>query len=224
MARKEDETMNEQNDKQEQETAACGSGCACGTSGPSGRGRMVVGVVILVIAGALVVRAMVKDNGAATANAAPAGFAALPAAAAPKPETPAAEPAPVADTLKELGALSDLNSMAGDSFGVFVFLPGKGETASKAPMAQMRGAARTVEPQLNGGKIGMFALKVDSRDYEQVASQMAVPGVLAMVKGKGMSATSGDITETKLVQALVAASSAGGCGPAAAGCGPSGCK
>ncbi len=216
--------MNEQDDKQKQETAACGPGCACGTSESSGRGRMVVGVVILVIAGALVVRAMVKDNGAATANASPSGFAALAAAAAPAPDTTANEAAPVADTLKELESLSDLNSVAGDAFGVFVFLPGKGEMASKAPLAQLRSAARTIEPQLRGGKLAMFALKAGSQDYEQLAMQMAVPGVVALVKGAGMSATSGDVTETKLVQAFVAASRAGGCGPSSAGCGPSGCQ
>ena len=44
---------------------------------------------------------------------------------------------------------------------------------------------------------------------------MAVPGVLALVKGRGMSAVSGEITEAKLVQGYVAAGSAGGCGPGA---------
>lgn len=216
--------MREESEVKKQDAGACGPGCACGTSGSSGRGRMVVGVVILVIAGALVVRAMVKDNSPSPANAASSEFAALPAAAAPEPEVPATKPAPVADTLKELGSLSDLNSVAGDSFGVFVFLPGKSETAAKAPMAQMQGAVRTIEPQLRGGKIAMFALRAGSRDYENIAKQMAVPGVLAMVKGGGMSATSGEITETKLVQAIVAASSSGGCGPASGGCGPKGCN
>ena len=50
---------------------------------------------------------------------------------------------------------------------------------------------------------------------------MAVPGVLAMVKGRGMSAVSGEVTEAKLLQGYVAAGSAGGCGPGAgAGCCP----
>jgi len=42
-----------------------------------------------------------------------------------------------------------------------------------------------------------------------------------MVKGRGMSAVSGEINETKLVQAFVTASRPSGCGPA--GCGPTGC-
>jgi hypothetical protein len=75
------------------------------------------------------------------------------------------------------------------------------------------------------GKVGVFTLKTDSRDYAQVALQIAVPGTIAMVKGRGMAPVSGEITEAKLVQAFVSASSAGGgCGPSSGGCGPSGCK
>ena len=179
----------------------------------------------MLVAGVLVVRAMVKCNGASAAPAA-TGFAALAAAPEQTPAPHGAAKPPVTDTVKEIAALSELNSVAADSVGVFVFVPSKSEATAKAPTAQIRGAIRTMEPQLNGGKIGMFALQAGSPDYEQVASQMAVPGVLAMVKGKGMKAASGDITETKLVQAFVGASSAGGCGPASAGCGPAsgGCK
>lgn len=214
--------MNEQNDNQKQEDGACGPGCGCGTTGSGGRWRWIVGIVILIVAGVLVARAVVKDNGVQTAPAS-AGFAALPTTEQTAVLVEVAKP-PVTDAPKEIAGLSELNTVAEDTFGVFVFLPGKTEATAKAPMAQMRGAARTIEPQLRGGKIAMFALKTGSPDYENIAKQMAVPGVLAMVKGKGMSATSGDITETKLVQALVAASSAGGCGPASAGCGPSGCN
>jgi hypothetical protein len=128
------------------------------------------------------------------------------------------------DTVKEIASFSELNTVAADKFGVFLILPGKSEASSKAPTAQILGAVRTIEPQLRGGgKIGIFTLKVGSPDHEQVvASKIAVPGVLALVKGAGMSATSGDITETKLVQAFVAASRTGGCGPS--GCAPGACK
>jgi hypothetical protein len=211
--------MNEQNDKQKQETGACAPGCSCGTSRSGGRGRWIAGVVVLLIAAALVAKAMMKNNGAQAANVAPSGFAALAApAAAAAEETPAAKPDAV-DTIKELVSLSDLNVVAADTVGVFVFVPGKSETTVTAPMSQMQGAARTIEPQLRG-KVGIFTLKTGSRDYEQITMQMAVPGVLAMVKGGGMSATSGDVTESKLIQAFAAASSSGGCGPSSAGCGP----
>ncbi|MFH0795591.1 MAG: hypothetical protein V2A65_00855 [Candidatus Omnitrophota bacterium] len=120
---------------------------------------------------------------------------------------------------KKIGAISELNTVAVDVDAVFVFLPGKNTAGSSLPTVQINGAMRTIEAQ--GQKIGLFTLKTDSRDYENIAAQVSVPAVLAMVKGRGMSAVSGDITETKLVQGFVAASRAGGCG---SGCGPSGCN
>jgi ADP-heptose:LPS heptosyltransferase len=120
----------------------------------------------------------------------------------------------------KIGALAELNTVAANSDAVFVFLPGKSDASAKTPSAQIQGAARTIESQ--GYKIALFTLKTDSRDYEQVAAQIPVPGVLALVKGRGMSAVSGEITEPKLIQGFVAASSAGGCG--AGGCGPARCN
>lgn len=215
---------NEQNDKQKQETPACGPGCSCGTTGSGGRGRWIVGIVILVVAGVLVARAMVKNNGTQVAPAS-TGFAALPASAQTPEPAPAVAPSNT-DTLTEIAGLAELNVVASNMVGVFVFLPGKTEATAKAPMAQIQGAVRTIEPQLRGGgKISVFTLKTDSVDYTQIAKQMPVPGVLAMVKGAGMSAASGDITETKLVQTFVAAANAGGgCGPSSGGCGPKGCN
>ena len=81
---------------------------------------------------------------------------------------------------------------------------------------------RTIATQ--GQKVSLFTLKTDSADYKQIATQVSVPGIIVMVKGRGMSAVSGDITETKLVQGFVAASSAASCGTAGGGCGPSGCS
>ena len=202
------------------QAAACGPECGCHATGSPGKARRIVGVLVLVAAGALVARAVVKNHDAPAAPAS-AGFAALPAPA-PKPAAPAATPVDT-DTVKELGALAELNTVAKEMNGVFVFLPGKGEATTTAPTALIRGAARTIEPKIQG-KIGVFALKTGTPDYIQLAAQMTVPGVLALVKGRGMAPLTGEITEAKLVQAFVAASSAGGCG--ASGCGPgsAGCK
>lgn len=204
-----------------QKASACGSGCDCHAKGSSGKMRMIIGVIVLAAAGALVARAVVKNNTTVDAPAS-AGFAALPAVVQSSSNGVAA----VVDTnaVKEISALSELNTVAKDLDGVFVFLPGKTNAAVKEATAQIRSAAQTIERQMKG-KIGVFTLKTDSRDYEQVSSQIAVPGTIAMVKGRGMAPVSGEITEAKLVQAFVSASSAGGgCGPSSGGCGPSGCK
>ena len=216
-----------------QDASECGPGCGCHAGGPSSRMRWIVGAVIILAAGALVAKALIKNNSASTDQAASGlqaapGFAALPAVAqAPAPvanavpATDAATAIPVIVTVKELGALNELNAVAADTGGVFVFLPAKNDPPIKAPLAQMRSAAKMIEAQ--GQKIGLFRLKTDSPDYAQIAAQTPVPCVIAMVKGRGMVPVSGDITESKLVQGFVAASSSGGgCGPS--GCGPSGCN
>ena len=198
-----------------QQAAACGPGCGCHTSRAS-KMRWVLGVIVLVAAGTLVARAVIKNTGAQAETPA-TGFTTTALT-----EQPTAPVSTTSDTLavKEIGAISELNAVATDMAGVFVFLPGKSETTTKPPTAQIRGAAQTIGPKVRG-KIGIFTLKTNSRDYEQIMAKIAVPGVLAMVKGRGMSAVSGEITEMKLVQAYVSASSAGGfCPSAGAGCCP----
>ena len=237
-----------------QEAAACGSGCSCHAPGTTaGKTRWVVGAIILIAAGALAGRALLKSAGTAPKTAAPA-FAAQPATAtaattaaatqidiatvpqedkavtaAPAAGTPA-DSAKVASTKtepglvvgREIAAFADLNTVATDTNAVFVFLPAKTGEPGKPPTAQMEGAARTITEK--GNMVGLFTLKTDSPDYAQITGQMTLPAVLALVKGRGMKAVSGEITETKLVQGYIAALNAGGgcgaggCGPASAGC------
>jgi hypothetical protein len=189
-----------------QQAAACGPGCGCHAPGASSKKRCVLGVIVLIAAGAMVARAVIKNNAASAATPA-AGFTTT--ALTGQPTAPVST---TSDTvaLKEIGALSELNTVATDMAGVFVFLPAKSETNAQAATSQIRGAAQTIEPKVRG-KIGIFTLKINSPDYEKVAAQITVPGVLALVKGRGMVPVTGEITETKLLQAYVKASSAGGC-------------
>lgn len=118
-----------------------------------------------------------------------------------------------------LGTFGELNTVAAKSDAVFVFLPAREGSSNKAPSAPMRAAARTIER--NGMKCALFTLKAGSADYEQIAKQVQVPAVLALVKGRGMSTVSGEVTEAKLLQGYVGACSSGGCAPgASAGCCP----
>jgi len=200
-----------------QQAAACGPGCGCHATGTPGKMRWVLGVIVLIAAGTLVARAVIKSNGASAQTPA-AGFATL----AISNQTSA--PAPVASDAiaeKEISGLSELNTVAANLDAVFVFLPGKGKTDSKAATSQIRDVARKIEAQAHN-KIGIFKLKTNSPDYEPIAAQLSLPGVLALVKGGGMVPVTGEITEAKLIQAFVRASSAGGCG--AGGCGPRGCN
>jgi hypothetical protein len=177
--------------------------------------RYVIGVLVLIAAGVLVVRAITKSDGkgtpaAAKTFAAPAGAEAATGAGGAVSETSVGT---------SIGLFAELNSLAAQTDAVFVFLPGKDAKAVNAPSKMMIAAARLVETKA-GKKCGLFTLKAGSQDYDQLAGQVSLPAVLAMVKGGGMSAVSGEITESKLVQGYVAASQSGGC---ATGAGSSCC-
>jgi hypothetical protein len=203
-----------------QQASGCAPGCDC-HGAPSGRMRWILGVIMLLVAATLVTRAVVKNHGAPTEPAVPA-FAPLASMTADS-QSPTNPPTTVEGTEigmgKSIASLSDLNTVAAASDAVFVYVPGKEAASGNPPSTAMKSAASRIGSQ--GYKVALFTLETGSRDYQQLAAQMSVPGVLAMVKGRGMSAVSGDITETKLIQGFVAASSAGGCGPS--GCGPAGC-
>ncbi len=207
--------------------ATCVAGCDCNADGSGGRVRWITGIVILSVAGGLVARAMLKDNGA-TRQEDETTFAVVASTADVSPQSGASEPAieglkdEVVATIagKELATLADLNTLAAETDGVFVYLPGTDtDSAKAAPVSQLEGAAQTIKAR--GVNVGIFTLKTDAPEYTQLASQVTVPGVIAMAKGRGMVPVTGDITENSLIQSFVAASSAGGCGPSAgSGCCP----
>ena len=179
---------------------------------------------MLAAAGVLVARAMIKSGEASVQTTRPA-FASLAALPTPAGDGGSAAnsgaAAPTTEkSLEPIGSLSELNTVANKLDAVFVYLPGKAETSATPPLKLLQGAARSIESNA-GQKCGLFTLKTGSPDYDQIAGKIMLPGVLALVKGRGMSSVFGDITEAKLVQGFVAASNAGGCGPSAgAGCCP----
>ena len=197
----------------------CSPGCGCGTAAKPGKARWVVGVIVLAAAGVLVVKGMIKsDKGASQGPA--EGFVNPVAAQAASSADTTAEGAGADETTvgATIGTFAELNTAAAKTDAVFVFLPGK-EGSGKAPSAPMKSAARAIEAK--GMKCGLFTLKPGSADYDQIAKQMTVPGVVTLVKGRGMAAVSGEVTEAKLLQGYVGACSSAGCGPAAsAGCCP----
>jgi hypothetical protein len=185
-----------------QQASACGSECGCHDTGTQSKTRRIIGALVLVAAMALVARGVVKSNAAPPETSGQA-FA-LPIAA-----TNASAAAPTTEkNVETIAALAELNVVAAKLDGVFLFLPGKEGTSGNSPAATMNKAARTIEAQ--GKKIGLFTLVPSSKDYDQIKG-ITFPAILAMVKGRGASPISGEITETKLVQGFLAASSAGGC-------------
>lgn len=211
-----------------QQASTCGPGCGCHTGSTPGKARWVIGTIVLVAAGVLVVHAITKRDNASTAQAPAPDFAAPVAAAAeavepsPAPKATAAAQAVETTVGTVIGAFAELNTAAAQTDAVFVFLPGREGDPSAPPSAAMKSAAQTIQSRA-GMNCGLFTLKAGTQDYDQIAKQMSVPGVVTLVKGRGMSAVGGDVTVAKLIQGFVAAANAGGgcgssCGPAAAGC------
>jgi len=221
-------------ERSKEQASACEPGCSC-NAGPSGRARWVVGAIIIVVAGVLIARAMLKsDSGSAQKPA--AGFAlpqsppgqqatadstaqssddkskaaalAAPPAAGDKQEE---RPVVCGELIRSLG---DLNRKAMDKDGVFVFLAGQNAAKNREVATVIEKGVDT----LRGRNInmGVFTLKDGSSEYTNIVQQVPPPGVIAMVKGRGASGVSDDVTESKLIQAFVVASSAGG------GCCPGG--
>jgi len=141
------------------------------------------------------------------------------------PKEPAVESAEAKKNIGEfIDSLSALNKLAVNQDAVFVFVPAnENGTIGK----EILNAIASTESKLKASniKIGLYTLRSSpSKEYASITSQLTLPGILVMSKGKGMGAVSGEITETKLLQAYVASSRAGGCCPSgggSTGCSPS---
>lgn len=148
------------------------------------------------------------------------GAPAAPAGAADGPATPAPEKAEsTAVWGPTLSSLSALNEVALDKDAVFILVESEDGKQTAAIRAQV--AAATKKARSRGSSVVAYMLSKDAEEYAQLSQQVPPPCVLAIVKGAGSATVSGEITEVKLLEALVTASRPSSCGPS--GCGPSGC-
>lgn len=206
----------------------CGPGCNCGK--PSGNNKLkavICIIVLLAVCGIFVYKA---KNGKQTTPVNTATAFAVSVASEANQSLPATlqdvnNQEPVTKVLEEkknvgefLDSLASLNKIAINQDAVFIFVPAKNsDIVSKETFDAIASAERKIESK--GAKLGLYTLQSSSPEYANIAAQLALPGLLVMSKGKGMGAVSGEITEEKILQAYVASSKAGGCGPS--GCGSS---
>lgn len=218
----------EQTDSQENADniqSCCGGGSCC-SSGSDGQGRgwkMVVFILIVIAAGAVLARSFLRKSNSDACQSQQT-FPSIQAEF--KNEIPsvtdntAKQETSVKDApvlwKAELDSLASLNKVAADTDAVFVFLAAEDRQDNRNIISQIEAAAKTINA--DGIRVSAFKLNKTAPDYAQLAKQFPVPSVLAMVKGRGMSAVSGQISETKLVQAYVTASRpASGCCPSGTG-------
>jgi len=193
-------------------TQECGPGCSCGKPVENKKAKSVIFlVVLLAICGIFVYKA--KSAKPVPQDNTKAEFVA-PIVNQPTGQEPAAKAVEDKKNVGEfIDSLAALNKLAMNQDAVFVFIPANGnETISKETLSAIASAEQKLKA--SDIKIGLYTLQFSpSKEYASIASQITLPGILVMSKGKGMGALSGEITEGKLLQAYVASSRAGGCCP-----------
>lgn len=230
-------------------STASGSGDCCSPDSGSGgkRWKMLVFLIIVVAAGAVLARSFIRKSNSTTDQKQQLFATIQPDVKSDTPSSPNVETpdkskagtdslatvksttkAPVSGvpepTLwgKPLNSLASLNKVAVNIDAVFILLAAQDQQDMQPVTNEIEAAARKI--QSNGTRISAFTLQKNAPNYVQLAKQFPTPCVLAMVKGRGMSGVTGEITETKLLQAFVAASRpTSGCCPPGAGssaCGP----
>ena len=224
-----EENKQEDVNKGKESDCGCGPKCGCCSSGLSTKVKIIACLVVLIAAAIVLGRGFLKKTAVSNGKSTDAFASAFPVS---KPvETPIVkeqgkESVEKLDKAKlwgdPLDSLNSLNKVAANLNAVFIFVSGKSDEKDPGIKKEIENAAGKF--QKNGSSIAAYTLVKVSKDYAQITGQMTAPCVLAMVKGKGMSVVSDNITEAKLLEALVAASRPSSCGPS--GCGPSsaGCQ
>ena len=203
----------------------CGPGCDCGKPSKNTKAKVLVCLIVALAIGGIFVYKAKSVKQIAPANTETA-FAA-PLVNEVNEQKSAVKSA---ENLKSIGtfidSLASLNKVAINQDAVFVFIPIKGNnTVNKGITDAIASAEQKIKS--SGASLGLYTLQSSSPEYANIAAQLPPPGVLVMSKGRGAGAVSGEITEEKILQAYVASSRAGGCGPSSScspstpGCGPS---
>ncbi|MCJ7729642.1 MAG: hypothetical protein MUO27_07170 [Sedimentisphaerales bacterium] len=200
----------------------CGPGCDCGKPSGNKKAKAVICLIVLMaICGIFVYKAKsAKQSAPAITETA---FAA-PIVNQATGQEPAVKS--VGDQKKVgefIDSLASLNKVAINQDAVFVFIPAnENGTISKETINAIAAAEQKLKS--SNIRIGLYTLRFSpSKEYASIAAQLTLPGMLVISRGRGMGAVSGEITETKLLQAYVASSRAGGCCPSG-GSGSSVCK
>ncbi len=200
---------------QVEKTAQCEPGCDCKKTGLGTKGRMIICLIVGIAATVVLGRSIARKTVDGTVQSQTAFASTVPAFPSPASTTAIETNLSWGEPLKDMASL---NQVAAQKNAIFMYLYEKGRGADEAVKRQIEQAAG--KAQSGGMNMALYTLDTGSQDYTQITSQVPAPCVLALIKGRGMSVVSGEITEGKLLQAIVTASR---CGPGS-GCGPAGCN
>ncbi len=190
--------------------ACCGPTCDCNAPPQRSRAKIAVAILVLTAAAAILVVKLV-------------GRVEKPGQDNPPPATEKIATSVAPAKMKTVGSFLELNTVAAKMDAVLVMVPARGNVAVGEALSRAVDAARR-KLEAKVMSVGVYALSVDSPDFGAVSSRHSLPGVIVFSGGGTEKLVSGDsfdmgmltgkITESRILQAYVAASlagSGGGC-------------
>lgn len=195
-------------------SSCCSSGCGCGNL--AGKGSTKLKIAICLVIALVIVGIFIFKSSSARQNPALGGNNGF-SDSRKGPVTNSS--GQQGGSAAQIAAIADLNSVADKLDTVFLIIPSK----DNAPTTNSTGTIlASAERTLNakGLSTGIYTLQATSPDYPDVAAKVTPPGIAVLSKGRGIGFVSGGISESSLMQAYVASTRTGGCGPS--GCPPPG--
>lgn len=181
-------------------TEICGPDCDCHKSALSDNTKKIIFVaVLLIIVAILVFKVFCKANAAEIKTTKTKNAIHLVKATSPK----------ILGSYIDSVSQIDFNSSKQDA--AFIFIPSK-NNANLTDNAKTAVISAQKALSSKNIKAGLYTLKPTSPDYAAISSNAAPPAILVVYKDGSQKAVTGEINETKLLQAYVAVSLAGGCG------------
>jgi len=197
---------------------SCGPECSCNEKiGLSARTKMILFCIIVFCAGAILANSIIRRSHQ-TQEPAKADYASAlasnPAPFIKKDSLSGVKVKKPAESFILLPSLSSLDQLAAAYDGVFILLIKNETEKTQSMIKEINDAINAMAAR--GIRMGAFELAGGTQEFAMLNAQLPSPGVVAIMKGSGMRGVSGnDITQTKLLQASVAAMLPSGCGPGA---------
>lgn len=200
-------------------SSSCGSSgggdCCAPAIGSTSRWKIIAFVLIVGAALAVLAHGLLKKP--ADAQAAPGSFSSL------TEDAGTAKVSPSALCGSPLPSVAALDKVAADREAVFILLPADNTETDRKASREVQAAISTLTSK--GKQVAAFTVEKANPDHGRLLQRFsmgALPAVVVAGRGCGSTAVSGEISEDKLLQAFLAATTPSSCGPS--GCAPSSCR
>lgn len=197
------------------------SSCCSPRDVPLNKGKLILSLLIILAAIGVGVHSLVKGSSAQSGNTGPAKsfvdkITEMPitSAGSSYQGRPQTSPQEISVNLV-LDSVQALDKLAADKDAVFLVLPGGTQVSSVGIPDQVATVANNLWRA--GKRIGVFTLRNSSPDHVRLAGHFMVksfPCVIVLGRQGPASAVSGDISEARLYNAFVLASTPASCCPA----------